>query len=110
MEGRYYLADYKSNWLGNSLEDYHQAALEQAMVHHSYPLQYAIYTLALHRYLSLRLPDYDYECHFGGVYYLFLRGMQPQRGAGFGVVAERPSKEFVEALDRLMQEAEDDAV
>jgi exodeoxyribonuclease V beta subunit len=109
MGGRYYLADYKSNWLGNSLEEYHQAALEQAMVHHSYPLQYAIYTLALHRYLSLRLPDYDYERHFGGVYYLFLRGMQPQRGAGFGVVAERPSKEFVEALDRLMQEAEDDA-
>jgi exodeoxyribonuclease V beta subunit len=109
MGGRYYLADYKSNWLGNSLEDYHQAALEQAMVHHSYPLQYAIYSLALHRYLSMRLPGYDYERHFGGVYYLFLRGMKPQRGPGFGVLAERPSREFVEALDRLMQEAEDDA-
>ncbi len=107
--GRYYLADYKSNWLGTSLEDYHQAALERAMVHHSYPLQYAIYTLALHRYLTLRLPDYDYERHFGGVYYLFLRGMQPERGPAFGVVAERPSREFVEALDRLMGEVEDDA-
>jgi exodeoxyribonuclease V beta subunit len=109
MGGRYYLADYKSNWLGNSLEDYHQDALEMAMVHHSYPLQYAIYALALHRYLSLRLPDYDYERHFGGVYYLFLRGMQPQSGPAYGVVAERPSRAFIEALDRLMGEVEDDA-
>ncbi|MCU7808041.1 MAG: exodeoxyribonuclease V subunit beta, partial [Candidatus Thiodiazotropha sp. (ex Semelilucina semeliformis)] len=104
-DGRYYLADYKSNWLGSSIEDYHQTAMQAAMVSHSYPLQYTIYTLALHRYLAVRLPDYDYERHFGGVYYLFLRGMRPQRGPAFGVVEERPSLEFVLALDNLMKEA-----
>ncbi|MCU7844942.1 MAG: exodeoxyribonuclease V subunit beta [Candidatus Thiodiazotropha sp. (ex Monitilora ramsayi)] len=108
VDGRYYLADYKSNWLGNSIEDYHQAALQNAMVKHNYPLQYTIYTLALHRYLSIRLPGYDYERHFGGIYYLFLRGMTPRRGPEFGVVAERPSAAFVTALDRLMMEAEHD--
>ncbi len=101
-EGRYYLADYKSNWLGPTLEDYRPPALQNAMLEHGYPLQYALYTLALHRYLRQRLRDYDYERHFGGVFYLFLRGVTPQTGAGHGVVAERPSRAFIEALDRLM--------
>jgi exodeoxyribonuclease V beta subunit len=102
--GRYYLADYKSNWLGQGVDAYHQGALQAAMLEHGYPLQYALYTLALHRYLGRRLADYDYERHFGGVYYLFLRGMTPQAGADFGVVAERPASEFVNALDRLIDE------
>ncbi|MEJ2589840.1 MAG: exodeoxyribonuclease V subunit beta [Candidatus Thiodiazotropha sp.] len=104
-QGRYYLADYKSNWLGDGVEAYHQTALRDAMVEHHYPLQYALYTLALHRYLGLRLPGYDYERHFGGVYYLFLRGMQPSSGAQFGVVAERPPLAFIDALDGVIREA-----
>lgn len=103
-QGRYYLADYKSNWLGPTVEDYHPRALHAAMREHHYSLQYALYTLALHRYLGLRLPGYDYERHFGGVFYLFLRGMQPVFGARFGVVAERPSQGFIQALDTLMRE------
>jgi exodeoxyribonuclease V beta subunit len=102
--GRFYLADYKSNWLGQGVEAYHQGALQAAMLEHGYPLQYALYTLALHRYLGRRLADYDYERHFGGVYYLFLRGMTPQTGPEFGVVAERPDCEFVNALDSLIDE------
>jgi exodeoxyribonuclease V beta subunit len=102
--GRYYLADYKSNWLGLEVEAYHQEALRSAMLEHGYPLQYALYTLALHRYLRIRLPDYDYERHFGGVFYLFLRGITPQTGRGYGVVAERPDAAFVTVLDRLMDE------
>ena len=102
--GRYYLADYKSNWLGPTTEAYHPQALHAAMQEHHYSLQYALYTLALHRYLGLRLPGYDYERHFGGVFYLFLRGMRPAFGARFGVVAERPSPGFIKALDALMQE------
>jgi exodeoxyribonuclease V beta subunit len=106
--GRYYLADYKSNWLGRGVADYHQAALQSAMLEHGYPLQYTLYTLALHRYLKCRLADYDYERHFGGVYYLFLRGMTPQTGVDYGVVAERPSLDFVVALDNLIGEAAHD--
>ncbi len=104
-EGRYYLADYKSNWLGHTLDDYRLPALQSAMLEHGYPLQYALYTLALHRHLGRRLRDYDYERHFGGVFYLFLRGVTPSTGRDRGVVAERPSREFVEALDRLMEGA-----
>lgn len=106
-EGRFYLADYKSNWLGNSHSDYHRQAMQAAMTSHHYGLQYLLYSLALHRYLRLRQPGYAYERHFGGVYYLFLRGMQPQTGCRFGVVAERPSQDFIEALDRLVKEGAD---
>jgi exodeoxyribonuclease V beta subunit len=101
-EERYYLADYKSNWLGWAATDYHPQALHQAMLEHHYPLQYLLYTLALHRYLKWRLTDYDYDRHVGGVFYLFLRGMHPQNSTPLGVVSERPSKAFIEALDRLV--------
>jgi exodeoxyribonuclease V beta subunit len=71
------------------------------MRRHRYDLQYLIYTLALHRYLRLRQPRYGYDTHFGGVYYLFLRGMRPRHGPAFGVYADRPDKGAVEALDAL---------
>ncbi|WP_330110190.1 exodeoxyribonuclease V subunit beta [Methylophaga thalassica] len=105
-EGRFYIADYKSNWLGTQADNYRQAALDEAMVAHSYPLQYLIYSLALHRYLQTRLPDYDPKQHFGGVYYLFIRGMHPDWGQA-GVYFERPSTALLEALDRCMSEVDD---
>ncbi|MGY3870502.1 exodeoxyribonuclease V subunit beta [Aeromonas crassostreae] len=98
-QGRWYLLDYKSNHLGMSPANYNQAALESAMREHRYDLQYQLYSLALHRLLSLRLPGYDFEQHFGGVFYLFLRGM-PQGG----VFHTRPSRELVLGLDRLFSE------
>ena len=72
------------------------------MLEHGYPLQYALYTLALHRYLRRRIEGYDYDRHMGGVYYLFLRGMNPESGCKRGVVAERPEATFIEALDSLV--------
>ncbi|STT46701.1 exonuclease V subunit beta [Klebsiella pneumoniae] len=57
-EGRYYLLDYKSNWLGEDREAYTRPAMEQAMRAHRYDLQYQLYSLALHRYLRHRLADY----------------------------------------------------
>jgi exodeoxyribonuclease V beta subunit len=60
--------------------------------------------LALHRFLARRLADYDYDRHFGGVFYLFLRGMDPQLGYDSGVFRERPSRSFIEALDRYLAE------
>ena len=101
--GRFYLADYKSNWLGNHLEDYAPPRLIEAMAREHYYLQYLIYCLALHRYLKLRLQDYDYERHFGGVFYLFLRGIDPR--AETGIFRDRPSRELIEALDRLVSQA-----
>lgn len=98
-QGRWYLLDYKSNHLGMSPADYSRSALEQAMAEHRYDLQYQLYSLALHRLLALRLPGYDFEQHFGGVFYLFLRGM-PQGG----IFHTRPSRELVLGLDRLFSE------
>ncbi|MGP1402246.1 exodeoxyribonuclease V subunit beta [Aeromonas dhakensis] len=98
-QGRWYLLDYKSNHLGMSPADYSRPALEQAMVEHRYDLQYQLYSLTLHRLLALRLPGYDFEQHFGGVFYLFLRGM-PQGG----IFHTRPSRELVLGLDRLFSE------
>ncbi|HBO37829.1 MAG TPA: exodeoxyribonuclease V subunit beta, partial [Pasteurellaceae bacterium] len=70
-----YLLDYKSNLLGGQPQDYNQSALARIMTEHHYDLQYLLYTLALHRYLQNRLPDYQYDSHFGGVIYAFMRGM-----------------------------------
>ncbi|MCF6283412.1 MAG: exodeoxyribonuclease V subunit beta [Candidatus Polarisedimenticolaceae bacterium] len=101
--GRFYLVDYKSNWLGDRREDYGLDAMSEAMAEHSYYLQYLLYVVALHRYLGSRLPDYSYETHFGEVYYLFLRGMQPGC-AETGIYRDRPSLVLIEALDRLFRE------
>ncbi len=99
-DGRYWLVDYKSNWLGPALEDYRAERLPAVMARESYWLQYLVYTVALHRLLRLRLPRYDYDAHVGGVFYLFLRGMTPDLGAASGVFHDRPSRALVDALDR----------
>ncbi|WP_345828803.1 exodeoxyribonuclease V subunit beta [Erwinia sp. HDF1-3R] len=99
-QGKYYLLDYKSNWLGASGDDYTPQAMALAMQSHRYDLQYQLYTLALHRYLRHRLADYDFEQHFGGVIYLFLRGVDGTASDN-GLYRTRPSAEFVNALDAL---------
>ena len=98
--GRYYLLDYKSNWLGETSEAYTQQAMAGAMQSHRYDLQYQLYTLALHRYLRHRIADYDYDTHFGGVIYLFLRGVDasdPQSG----IFSTRPDVALIEKMDNL---------
>lgn len=100
-QGRFYIADYKSNYLGYTAEQYQGEALQNAMLSHSYPLQYLIYSLALHRHLQQRLPNYDPDQHFGGVYYLFLRGMQPE-WSQTGVYFDRLDRDLLIGLDNLM--------
>lgn len=96
---QFYIIDYKSNHLGYDFACYENDAMKQAITEHRYDLQYLIYTLALHRYLSLRLPNYEYEKHIGGCYYLFLRGIHPEKDTG--VYFDKPAKELVEQLDEL---------
>lgn len=98
---RFYIIDYKSNWLGNDVSAYHQQALVTEIARHHYYLQYLIYTVAVHRYLRKRLPGYDYDLHFGGVAYLFVRGMQRDGGAT-GVFRDRPDYELVAKLERVL--------
>jgi exodeoxyribonuclease V beta subunit len=99
--GRYYLLDYKSNHLGNRIEDYALEHLVPVMRSHRYNLQSLIYAVAVHRYLRHRIRGYRYAEHFGVVYYLFLRGMDAARGAEFGVHAAKPAQALIERLDAL---------
>lgn len=98
--GVYYVVDYKTNHLGSGQEYYGRPFLEKTMITHRYPLQLLIYTVALHRHLKMRVKDYSYDRHMGGVFYLFCRGMRPEAGEQYGVFYERPPGELVEALDR----------
>jgi exodeoxyribonuclease V beta subunit len=96
--GRYYLIDWKSNRLGAAREDYRPDRLSPVMAAHRYDLQYHLYTLALHRYLRRSLPGYDYDRDFGGVGYVFLRGVHRAWGADAGIFRDRPAPELVHAL------------
>lgn len=100
-QGRFYLADYKSSHLGNGFADYQPAALARHVAANYYDLQYLIYALALHRYLTSRLPGYDPARHFGGVYYLYLRGMSAAE-PGAGIYAKALASPLLVELDQLM--------
>ena len=99
-EGRYYVADYKSNWLGAENASYSPATMEVAILEHRYDLQYVLYLLALHRQLKARLPGYDYDRHVGGALFIFLRGLGARSR---GVYFSRPPKVLIEQLDLLFQ-------
>ena len=97
-DGRWYVLDYKSN----RLPGYDAAQLAAAMAHSEYDLQALIYTLALHRWLRFRLgAGYDYARDFGGIRYLFCRGLDASRSDSPGIHAQRFAPELVHALDTL---------
>jgi exodeoxyribonuclease V beta subunit len=100
--GKYYLLDWKTNRLGYDRRDYDHDGLRRCVAEESYYLQYYIYTVALHRYLAGRLADYDYDAHFGGVVYLFIRGVHPE-APGSGVYFDRPGRALTEEFDEAMR-------
>jgi exodeoxyribonuclease V beta subunit len=102
FEDCFYLVDWKSNDLGSTVKDYGPSELAVAMDQGFYTLQYLIYTVALNHYLMNRLPGYDYKTHFGGVYYVFLRGVDPAKGREFGVFRDRPSAELVDEWSTML--------
>jgi len=104
--GRWYVLDWKSNRLGGRRVIYKAPRLEEAMRASFYDLQYRLYTVALHRHLQARLPGYDYDAHFGGVFYLFVRGMRPANGPATGVYFARPGREEIETLSRQVSDVE----
>lgn len=112
--GRYFVVDYKSNYLGNSLSNYDQSHLQHAMSKAGYWLQACIYQVALHRYLRLRIADYtgNEDRHLGAVEYVFLRGIAPfgsdTQGEGeqrLGRICWQVPASFVLALDALLGQA-----
>lgn len=99
-QGKFYIIDYKSHYLGDSEQDYKQSNIIKCMGADRYDLQFLLYTLAVHRYLKSRLGEnYDYDSHFGGVAYLFLRGMTGESNSG--VYFEKPDKALIDEMDAL---------
>jgi exodeoxyribonuclease V beta subunit len=111
---RFYVVDYKTNWLGGVGEDltawhYRPTALAAEMERAHYALQALLYVVALHRYLRWRLPGYDAERHLAGALYLFVRGMTGAEtpmvdGTPCGVFAWRPPGALVEALSDVLDQ------
>jgi len=101
-QDKFYICDYKSNHLGDSFDDYQVEQLQKDIEKHHYDLQYLIYSLALHRYLKTTVKDYQVEYHFGGVYYLYLRGMtNVAEYQGRGVYHRQITAQELEALDSI---------
>ncbi len=101
-EGKYYVCDYKSSHLGDKFSDYNAQALKKNMEGNYYDLQYLIYSLALHRYLKASLANYQPAEHFGGTYYLYLRGMTTAvKHSAAGVYYQHVDEHELTALDKL---------
>lgn len=104
-DGRYYVADYKSNYINDRIGSYSDSEIKMNMVNHHYYIQYILYTLALHRYLKCHKPDYDYDTDVGGIAYLYLRGMKSADNGnafrGYGIYGNRISSQYIEKLDAL---------
>ncbi len=100
-DGRYFILDWKSNHLGNSLADYSPERVWTSMRDNNYHLQYHIYTVAVYRYLKDRLGgSFDYDRDFGGVYYLYIRGIR--KGQDSGLFFHKPEKALIELLSANM--------
>lgn len=100
-DGRYYILDYKTNYLGNTTGDYAQDRLGEEMREALYDLQYHLYLVALHRFLHSQLPGYRYEEHMGGALYLFLRGIN--REGREGIYFDCPEPEVIEQLNEYLR-------
>ena len=99
--GKFYIVDWKSNWLGNRPADYDGANLQSSIRRHYYFLQYHLYTVAADLFLRQRVPGYDYGKHFGGVFYIFLRGVDPA-APGRGVFRDRPGERLIRDLRDML--------
>ena len=101
-KGKYYILDWKTNHLGNAYRDYDSPSLVKHMGASMYDLQYHIYTTALHLYLKNRISDYAYPRDFGGVFYLFVRGIHSHY-PGNGIFFDRPEQELIEQMSRMCE-------
>lgn len=98
--GKYYILDWKSNYLGFSMPDYSPEALADALNENNYHLQYLLYTVAAKKYLETRLQVFDYDTQFGGVIYLFVRGVR--KDGDTGIFVTKPAYERILALESIL--------
>ena len=100
FENRLYILDWKTNHLGNQASDYSTEAMTQAMAEHDYFLQYCLYCVALKRHIERRNPHASFYDQFGGVFYIFVRGIE-STGTN-GIFFDRPPESLLEALDKAL--------
>jgi len=99
-KGKFYIVDWKSNRLNGDASGFGQNAIREEMLNHHYILQYHLYVLALHLHLRARLPQYSYDRNFGGVYYLFTRGIRAS--SNDGIFEDHPSLEVIQTLEQFL--------
>jgi exodeoxyribonuclease V beta subunit len=104
QNGRYYILDWKSNYLGDQLSDYNTENVWEAMAQNNYHLQYHIYTVAICKYLSLRIPNFSYDTHFGGVIYLFVRGVRMEGNTG--IFFSKPDNDVIAKMTQRLTAGE----
>ncbi|VFP83771.1 exodeoxyribonuclease V subunit beta [Buchnera aphidicola] len=97
---KYYIIDYKSNWLGPNYDSYNTNNIQKEIIKYRYDIQYQIYSLAVHRYLKKKIKNYDYNLHFGGVFYLFIRALNKKNNSGIFFI--KPSYFLIYNLDNLL--------
>ncbi|WWO99263.1 MAG: exodeoxyribonuclease V subunit beta [Candidatus Dasytiphilus stammeri] len=102
-KGKYYIINYQSNWLGRNTSSYTHQAMANFIISNRYDLQYHLYSLALYRYLRQRLDHYDYNLNFGGVYYIFLRGISAVKDIKnhTGIFQVKPNIACIQSLDKI---------
>jgi ATP-dependent exoDNAse (exonuclease V) beta subunit len=87
--GKYYLVDWKSNYIEDG---YSYEKIRNNIINMHYSLQINLYIEALIRWIRRFSQDYSYDRYFGGVYYLYMRGINPLR-PGDGIFFHRPDRE-----------------
>lgn len=105
---KFYMIDYKSNYLGNSYSRYTQQKILKSIFESRYDVQILFYSLALYRFLKTSLPNFSYENDFGGVMYLYLRGMNSFDARSSGQFYVKPSEALIERLDKLFNGINED--
>ncbi len=104
-KNKYYIVDYKSNWFGNNILYYNKKNIIDNMILKRYDIQYHIYSLALHNYLNLNIKNYNYSINFGGIYYIFLRGLFIENNfrSYNGILYIKPNKKLIYKLNNLLK-------
>uniref|UniRef100_A0A451DFL2 RecBCD enzyme subunit RecB n=1 Tax=Buchnera aphidicola (Cinara pseudotsugae) TaxID=2518978 RepID=A0A451DFL2_9GAMM len=99
-KNKYYIIDYKSNWLGPNYTFYTHKNFQNEIIKYRYDIQYQLYSLAMHRYLKLTIKEYNYKIHFGGIFYLFLRAFDEKNDSKVYFI--KPDYLLINHLDNLL--------
>lgn len=102
-KNKYYILDYKSNWLGKNNNFYCNKNIKKEIIKHRYDLQYQIYTIAIHQYLKQKIKKYNYNANFGGIFYMFLRGIEAKKNNN-GIFYTIPNYLLIKKFTNLISE------